>query len=92
MTSTPHTIGTTIDIATIKADENRLSFAIFNKHATAILYIKEGREVSAVNGIPVYPKGNLSLSFIEDGQSVRDQWSMISDAANTNIVIFEGSK
>jgi len=92
MTSTLHSIGLTVDIATIQVDEKRLSFAIFNKHATAILYLKEGREVSATNGIPVYPNGNLSLNFVEDGQSVRESWSMISDTAATPVVIFEGSK
>jgi len=51
MTSTPHIIGTTIDIGTIKPDQTRMSLAVFNKHGTATLYIKEGGEVSAENGI-----------------------------------------
>lgn len=92
MTSTARTIGTSIDIGTIQVDTSRLSFAIFNKHATAILYIKEGREVSVDNGIPVYPKGNISLNYVEDGETVRESWSMISDTVTTPIIIFEGSK
>lgn len=92
MTSRARTIGTAIDIAAIQVDPSRASFAIFNKHSSAILYIKEGREVSAENGIPIYPRGNLSLNYIEDGETVRESWSMISDTADTGIVIFEGSK
>ncbi|GAI17891.1 unnamed protein product [marine sediment metagenome] len=92
MTSWAKTIGTTIDIRTISADPARLSFAVFNKHATATLYIKEGREVSAENGIPVYAKGNVSLSYIEDGETVREVWSMVSDTVDTPMVVFEGSK
>jgi len=52
--------------------------------------MKEGREVSAENGIPVYPQGNVSLNLLEDGDSVKDAWSLISDTAATPIVIFEG--
>lgn len=92
MTSWAKTLGTTIDISTVSADPKRTSLAIFNKHSTAIVYIKEGREVSADNGIPVYPTGSVSLSYIEDGESIREAWSMISDTGSTPIVVFEGSK
>lgn len=92
MTSFAKTIGTEVDIRTISADPKRMSFAVFNKHTTAIIYIKEGREVSADNGIPIYSKGNLSVNFIEDGDTVREAWSMISDTVTTPIVVFEGSK
>lgn len=92
MTSTPHTIGLTIDIGTLKADPKRSSFAVFNLHATAVLYIKEGKEVSTGNGIPVYPNGNISLNYNEDGDTVREEWSMISDTATTPVRVFEGSK
>lgn len=92
MTSTPHTIGLTVDIHTIETDPHRLSFAVFNKHGTAIVYMKEGREVSATNGIPIYPKGSISINFIEDGKTVKEAWSFISDTASTPIVIFEGSE
>lgn len=91
MASFPKTIGTTIDIRTISVDRNRKSFAVFNKHATAIVYMKEGGEVSADNGIPIYPKGNMSLNTLEDGDTVKEAWSFISDTASTPIVIFEGS-
>ncbi|MBA7537269.1 hypothetical protein ES705_29536 [subsurface metagenome] len=92
MTSTPHIIGITIDVGTVKADPKRMSFAVFNKHGTAVVYIKEGKEVSAVNGIPIYPNGNVSLNHIEDGETVHEEWSMISDTATTPIVVFEGSQ
>jgi len=92
LTSWAKTIGTSVDIRTLQADPNRSSFAVFNKHATATVYIKEGSEVSVDNGIPVYAKGNLSLSFEEDGATVEEAWSMISDTITTPIVIFEGSK
>ena len=92
MTSTPRTIGTTIDIATIRTNPKRSSFAAFNLHATAIVYIKEGKEVAVANGIPIYPQGSVSLNYLEDGDTVREEWSMISDTATTPIRIFEGTK
>jgi len=52
--------------------------------------MKEGREVSADNGIPVYPQGNVSLNLLEDGDSVQDAWSFIASGADTPIIIFEG--
>lgn len=91
MTSWAKTIGTTVDIRTIQADPNRISFNVFNKHATAIVYMKEGSEVSADNGIPVYPGGNAGLTLRDDGKTVTEAWSMISDTADTPIVIFEGA-
>lgn len=90
MTSYPRTIGLTVDIKAVPVNSNRKSLAVFNKHITAIVYMKEGREVSALNGIPVYPQGNVSLNALEDGDSVKDTWSFISDTATTPIVIFEG--
>lgn len=92
MTSTPRTIGLTIDIGSVRPNPKRLSFAIFNKHATATLYMKEGSQVSADNGIPIYPRGNVSISFLEDGETVREQWSLISDTVGTPVVIFQGVK
>jgi len=92
LTSTLHIIGTTIDIGTIKPDPKRMSFAVFNKHGTAVVYLKEGKEVSIANGIPIYPNGNVSINFIEDGETVREEWSTISDTVVTSIVVFEGSK
>lgn len=91
MASFPRTIGTTVDIRTIAVDKNRKSLSIFNLHATAVVYMKEGGEVSSSNGIPIYSKGNISLTLTEDGKSVQEAWSFISDTANTPIVIFEGS-
>jgi len=90
VTSYSKTIGTTVDIRTIVVDKSRKSFAVFNKHATAIVYMKEGGQVSPTSGIPIYPTGNLSLSVVEDGKTVKEAWSFISDTINTGIVIFEG--
>lgn len=91
MTSWAKSIGTSADIGAIQADPSRKSFAVFNKHSTAILYMKEGREVSVDNGIPIYPKGNISLNTLEDGETVKESWSLISDTLATPIVIFEGA-
>lgn len=79
-----------MDIRTVKVDENRKSLSVFNLHASAILYMKEGNTVAVENGIPVYPKGNVSLTARDDGKSVTESWSMISSAADTKIVVFEG--
>jgi len=91
MASYSRIIGLTEDIQTIKVDENRKSIAIFNLHATAVVYMKEGSSVGLLNGIPIYAKGNISLNRLEDGKvSVTEAWSFISDTAGTRIIIFEG--
>lgn len=91
MTSWAKTLGTAVDIRTLQADPHRGSLSVFNKHLTAIVYMKEGGSVSTSNGIPVYPGGNVGLNLRDDGETVQEPWSMISDTANTPIVIFEGS-
>lgn len=90
MASYSRIIGTTEDIQTVKVDENRKSLAFFNTHVTAIVYIKEGSSVGELNGIPIYPQGNISLNLIEDGKSVTEAWSLISDTITTRVIIFEG--
>ena len=90
MASSGAIIGLTVNIKTIAVDPARLSLSVFNKHLTAIVYMKEGNDVDAVNGIPIYPKGNIGLTFRDDGASVREAWSFISDTADTPIVIFTG--
>lgn len=90
MPSIAHSVGTTIYPAILVQDPLRMSFSVFNKSATAIIYIKEGKEVSATNGIPVYPRGNFGLVKTEDGDPVGEEWCAISDTASTNVVVFEG--
>jgi len=55
-----------------------------------MVYMKEGGQVSTSSGIPIYPKGNVSLSLVEDGETVKEPWSFISDTPATEIIIFEG--
>lgn len=90
MASYSRIIGTTEDIQTIKVDRNRKSLAIFNTHTTAIVFMKEGSSVGILNGIPIYPQGNVSLNLLEDGKSVQDSWSLISNTITTRVIIFEG--
>lgn len=90
MASYSRIIGTTEDIQTIKVDENRKSLAIFNTHGTAVVYMKEGSSVGLLNGLPIYPNGNLSLNLLEDGKTVHEAWSLISDTPATRVIIFEG--
>lgn len=90
MASYSRVIGTTEDIRTIKVDDQRKSIAVFNTHAVNTLYMKEGSSVGLLNGIPIYPKGNISLNTLEDGKTVNEAWSFIADGADTRIIIFEG--
>ncbi len=90
MTSTPLTIGLTKTIGAIRLSPNRVSFGVFNLHGTAILYIKEGKEVAIASGIPIYPNGNFALNRREDGKSVTEEYSLVSDTATTLVRIFEG--
>lgn len=92
MTTTPLTIGLTESKIASGILTNRMSLAFFNTHSTAIVYVKDGKGVSATNGVPVYPKGNVSLNLIEDGETVFEEWWAISDTASTGLVVFEGFK
>ncbi len=89
MTTTPHTVPTTEVKVASGILLNRKSLSFFNTHNTAICYIKDGKGVSTTNGIPVYPKGNVSLNFIEDGDTVFEAWWAIGTASLT-LVVFEG--
>lgn len=91
MTTTPHTVGTTEVKVASGILTNRMSIAFFNTHATAIAYIKDGKGVAATTGIPVYPKGNVSLNLIEDGETTFEEWWAIASASMT-LVVFEGFK
>jgi hypothetical protein len=74
----------------VNAQKVRRSLTILNTHATAIGYIKEGGEVSVTNGIPIYPGGYISLTFIEDGEYVWERFVIISDTASTRFIVVEG--
>ncbi|GAG65144.1 unnamed protein product [marine sediment metagenome] len=90
MASYSRIIGLTSEKHVIKTDANRKSISIFNTHATATIYIKEGSSVGILNGIPIYPFGNIGLNIREDGKAVQEPWSIISDTALTRVIIFEG--
>jgi hypothetical protein len=82
-------------VGTTKADlvnvaRTRKSLTIFNTHATAILYFKEGSEVSADNGIPIYAGGYASITLLEDGDLVFERFVIISDTASTTYIVVEG--
>jgi len=68
----------------------RKSLTIFNTHATAILFFKEGGEVSTSNGIPIYPGGYAGLTFREDGEYVQERFVIVSDTATTPCIVVEG--
>lgn len=68
----------------------RTSLTIFNTHATAILYFKEGGEVSSTNGIPIKAGQSGGITFIDDGEYVWERFVIISDTANTGVVVVEG--
>jgi len=89
MTTTPVTVPTTEVKAAFGYSEQRRSLAFFNTHATATIYIKDGKGVSTTNGIPVYPKQSLSLNYIEDGETVKADWWAIATASAT-LIVFEG--
>ena len=68
----------------------RRSITVFNTHATATLYIKEGGSVTSSNGIPVYAGGYISITLEEDGEYVTERFVIISDTASTTYIVVEG--
>lgn len=89
MPSRYFTVGTTqADLAAVA--RTRRSLTIFNTHATATLYVKEGSEVSSTNGIPIPPQGHLGITFEGDGEYVWERFVIISNTASTGVVVVEG--
>jgi len=74
------TVGTS-EILLVPANTDRTGLTIFNNHSTGILYV--GRTgVSATDGIPVQPKGSLSIA---NGGEVK----VIGDTASMDIRYLE---
>ncbi|GAG73522.1 unnamed protein product [marine sediment metagenome] len=92
MTSTPIEVGTTIVIAPIRANPNRISLTVMNLDGAAVVYIKEGKNVGAANGMPIYANGNWGITKRDDGTSVTEEYSLISDTLATQVRFFEGFK
>ena len=89
MPSRSGSVGTSqADLANV--NRNRVSLTIFNTHASNTLYVKEGGEVSSTNGIPIYPQGNLSITYEEDGDYVKERFVIIASAASTTFIVAEG--
>jgi hypothetical protein len=74
----------------VEANRNRVSITVFNTHSSATLYIKEGSEVSSTNGIPVYSGGSAGITFREDGELVFERFVIISDTADTTVIVVVG--
>ena len=74
----------------VNVNRVRQSLTVFNTHATATLYVKEGGEVSTSNGIPVYAGGFIGMTFEEDGEYVWERFVIISDTASTTYIVVEG--
>jgi len=91
MPSRSLSVGTT-QVDLVNSLQSRVSLTIFNTHASAIVYFKEGSEVSATNGIPVYPGGSVSITELEDGELVKERFVIISDTATTTLIIAQGLK
>lgn len=89
MTTTPYTVSTIEVKVASGITPTRKSLSFFNTHPTAIAYIKDGKGVATSNGIPVYPRGNVSLNFIEDGETVWEDWYAVATASMT-LIVFEG--
>ncbi len=90
MTSTPLVVGLTKVIGVLRTSPNRVSFGVFNLDGANIVYIKEGKEVAVASGIPIYPNGFFALTRRDDGTSVTEEYSLISNGAGTAVRIFEG--
>lgn len=89
MPSRGDSVGTTLE-ELVMANPKRVSLTIFNTHASNTLYFKEGREVSATNGIPVYSGGNVGITLRDDGEYVKERFVIIADGASTTYVVVEG--
>ena len=89
MTTNAYTVTTSESQVASGIVSERKSLSFFNTSATATVYIKDGKGVSTGNGIPVYPKGNVSLNFIEDGETVWEAWWAVASASMT-LIVFEG--
>lgn len=88
MTTTPYPV-TTAERRVANVNPTRKSLAFFNLDGANIAYVRDGKGAATVNSIPVYPRGNVSLNLLEDGETVKADWWAVGDGALT-LVVFEG--
>lgn len=82
-------VGTTQE-ELVKLDLNRKSLTIFNTHASATLYFKEGNDVSSSNGIPVKANQTVGITFRDDGELVFQRFMIVASGASTTGIAVEG--
>lgn len=83
----PFSVGTS-EAKIVSVQQKRTSIVVINNHATATLYIRFSKGVAAVNGLPIYAYGNVSLKIPEDDPT-QEVWC-ISDTLATPVVVYEG--
>jgi archaellum component FlaG (FlaF/FlaG flagellin family) len=88
------TVGTT-PIILVGRDPYRLSINLENRSTTAVVYIdnKPPDGLTLTNAsIRILPNESCQILKEEDGDTVNDEWSIISDTAGTSVAVFEGYK
>lgn len=87
MSVVPYSTGLT-EIRIAELSRDRTSIVVLNLDPAAIVYVRFRKGVVAVNGIPIYPTGNMSLKIPEDDPT-KEIWA-IADTATTPVVVYEG--
>jgi len=82
-------VGFTTEVNVAHRNPARTSLVITNAHATAIVYARDGKGVSLLNGMPIYPRGSINLSVLLGDDPTLD-WYCKSDTASTSVRVYEG--
>jgi hypothetical protein len=86
------TVGTTPRIL-VGRDPYRLSINLENRSSTATVYCDnkppDGLTITNAS-IRILPNESAQIIKEEDGDTVNDEWSIVSDTAGTSVGVFEG--
>lgn len=68
----------------------RTSVALINNNSTAILYwAQDDPAVATVSGLPIFPRGSVTLSVLEGDDPTLSMW-VVSDTAGQDVRAYEG--
>jgi hypothetical protein len=88
------TVGTTGRVL-VPRDRRRTSIHVENRSSTANIYLDTmpaGGITTTNASIRLAPNESADITELEDGIVVKDEWAVVSDAANTQVTVFVGYK
>lgn len=86
--ATKRVVAGTAKVTLVEANPSRTALLISNTHATAIAYVTDDSDVTAVTGFPIFSQQSVLLTVM-DGVDITKRIIVISDTATTNMQVWE---